>query len=238
MQKNNRGLTVAARRRQRETGETYMQALAAVKPPRLNRDPADATSAMTTMGFAQLMAAGAKARAFPTVYPGGAGAVVREAVTTLWPQVTAGAVADVLAACASWIVSRGGPADVLNGWGDCPVATEMLNITAASAAAGRTASPGALLTPPLTLASSLAADHEREADVLHGTWVLLALAHQRSDEDLAADADGGEDDDWDTVCGECGGELRGQGTYGCSCWNPTACGECGDEFGHCDCHDF
>ena len=206
------------------TGETHVQALAAVRPPQLNRDPADATSAMTTMGFAQLMAAGAKARAFPAVYPGGAGAVVREAVTALWSQVTPAAVADVLCACTDWIVTRQGKsADILDGWGSCPVAAAMLR-TATWTADGRYAAAKTLI------------DTEREADLLLGTWVLLALAHQRSDEDLAADAEGGEDDDWYRTCGECGGELRGQGTYGCECWNPMACDECGDEFGNCDCH--
>jgi hypothetical protein len=222
MQKDNRSLTRAARQRQQETGETYMQAPAAVKPPQLNRDPADATPAMTTMGFAQLMAAGAKVRAFPTVYPGGAGAVVREAVTPLWSQVTPAAVADVLCACTGMIVSQGKSADILDGWGSCPVAAAMLR-TATWTADERYAAARTLI------------DTEREADVLHGTWVLLALAHQRSDEDLAADAQGGEDDDWDDTCDECGGELRGQGTYGCSCWNPMACDECGDPDGRCDC---
>lgn len=51
------------------------------------------------------------------------------------------------------------------------------------------------------------------------------LAHQRTDEDLATEAGGGEDDDWDNTCEECGGELFGKGQYGCECWNPTACDE-------------
>jgi hypothetical protein len=225
MQKGNRALTVAARRRQRETGETYMQALAAVRPRRLNRNPADATTAVTTMGFAQLMAAGAKARAFPTVYPGGAGAAVREAVTPLWSQVTPAAVADVLCACIDMIASQGRSADILDGWGNCPVAAAMMR-TATWTADGRYAAARTWI------------DTEREEDVLAGTWILLALAHQRSDEDLAAEAEGGADDDWDDTCGECGGDLQGKGTYGCSCWNPMACGECGEPDGDCDCHLF
>ena len=225
MQKDNRGLTVAARRRQRETGETYMQALAAVKSPRLNRNEADATSAMTSMGLAQLMAAGAKARAFPAVYPGGAGAVVREAVIALWSQVTPAAVADVLCACVEMIVSQGRSADILDGWGSCPVAAAMLR-TATWTADGR------------WVAARTWVDTEREDGRAAGTWVLLALAHQRSDEDLAADAEGGEDDNWDDACDECGGDLHGKGTYGCECWNPMACDECGDPNGDCDCHLF
>jgi hypothetical protein len=225
-----------ARERMAATGESYTAARRAVArqaataladdgPPQLNRDPADATSAMLTMGFGQLMAAGARARAFPTVYPGGAGAVVREAVTSLWSQVIPGAVADVLCACVEMIVSQGKSADILDGWGSCPVAAAMLR-TATWTAGGRWA------------AARTWVDTEPEADVLLGTWVLLALAHQRSDEDLAADAEGGEDDDWDATCDECGGELWGKGTYGCECWNPAACEECGDGNGDCDCHDF
>jgi len=210
--------------------------MSAVRPPQLNRDPADATSAKLTMGFGQLMAAGAKARAFPTVYPGGVGAVVREAVIPLWSQVIPGAAADVLADCAHTIISRGGHEDILDGWGNCPVAAEMLASTATWEAGGPVRN-GVRLTSPHALATALTADRAREADVLHGTWVLLALAHQRdpeADDDLGAYPD----TDWDDACGECGGELRGQGTYGCSCWNPTACGECGDPFGHCGCHEF
>lgn len=119
MPKDTRAQTRAARQRQRETGESYMQALAAVQPPRLDRDQAAAATAMRTMGFAQLMAAGAKARMFPAVHQGGAGAVVREAVTPLWPRITPGAVADVLVTCAGMIVSRGESADILDGWNDC-----------------------------------------------------------------------------------------------------------------------
>ena len=70
--------------------------------------------------------------------------------------------------------------------------------------------------------------------MLHGTRVLLALAHQR-DPDTEYAVAGDEDADWDSTCDEWGGELRGKGTYGCSCWNPTACDECGDETGDCDC---
>jgi hypothetical protein len=205
----------------------------ASEAPRLYRDEDGASTIARTLGFAQLMAAGAKARAFPAVHPGGAGAVVREAVTALWPRTTPEAVADVLATCADMIVSRGvitgpgGYVSVLDGWGHCPVAADMLAITAEWAANGRLA--------PTALASSMAFDRDEDAAVLHGTWVLLALAHQRTDEDLAAEAEGGEDDDWDDTCDECGGELRGKGTYGCSCWNPTACNECGDPNGDCDC---
>ncbi|HEY3958614.1 MAG TPA: hypothetical protein VGM53_35065 [Streptosporangiaceae bacterium] len=208
-------------------------ALAGDGPPQLNRDPADAISAMLTMGFGQLMAAGARARAFPTVYPGGAGAVVREAVTPVWSQVIPGAVADVLAACAHTIVSRGGHEDILDGWGNCPVAAEML----ASAARWKVGGPvrdGVRLTSPDALASSLAADPAKDADVLHGTWVLLALAYQR-DPDTEYDGEYHEDDGQYAPCDECGGELWGKGTYGCSCWNPSACEECGDENGDCDC---
>jgi hypothetical protein len=225
MPKDSRALTRAARSRMAATGETYTQARAAVRPPQLNRDPADATSAMTTMGFAQLMAAGAKARAFPTVYPGGAGAVVREAVTPLWSQVTPAAVADVLCACVEMIVRQGRSADILDGWGSCPVAAAMLR-TATWTADGRYAAARTWI------------DTEREEEVLLGTWVLLALAHQRSDEDLAAEAEGGEDDGWDDTCDECGGGLQGKGTYGCECWNPMACDECGDQGGNCDCSLF
>lgn len=231
MQKDNRGLTVAARRRQRETGETYMQALAAVKPPRLNRDEADATSAMATMGFAQLMAAGAKARAFPAVYPGGAGAVVREAVTALWPRVTPGAVTDVLVACAGVVAARRED-DPLDGWGECPVAEALLEMSAAHPVP---ALPG---SPPYALAAGLAFDRDEDEAVLHGTWVLLALAHERGHEPGFGLGDPG-DDDWGDddrgACGECGGELRGKGTYGCECWDPAACSECGDNSGRCDC---
>jgi hypothetical protein len=219
------------------TGETYMQALAAVRPPQLNRDPADATSAMLTMGFAQLMAAGAKARTFPEVHPGGAGAVVREAVTALWSQTIPGAVADVLVDCAHTIVSRGGHENILDGWGNCPVAAEMLTSTATWEAGGQVRN-GVRLTSPHALASSLTADRAREVDVLQGTWVLLALAHQRDPE---ADDDGfayAEDAGWDETCDECGGDLQGKGTYGCSCWNPMACDECGDQNGNCDCSYF
>ncbi len=238
MQKDNRGLTVAARRRQRETGETYMQALAAVRPLRLNRNPADATTAMQTMGFGQLMAAGAKALAFPSVYPGGAGAVVCEAVTALWPSLTPVAVADVLARCAETIASRDGYAEILDGWGNFPVAypvaAQMLDAAAAGIADGRPAPGGGLLAPPGELASSLAADQTREDDVLTATWVLLALAHQRDPDDEYADEYAG-DDEYGT-CDECGGELWGKGTYGCACWNPSACNECGDEYrGDCGC---
>jgi len=220
-----------AQQRQAVTGEPYSRARRiassqAAAPPQLNRDPADATTAMTTMGFAQLMAAGAKARAFPTVYPGGSGAVVREAVTPLWSQVTPGAVADVLCACTDWIVVRQGKsADILDGWGSCPVAAAMLK-TATMTADGRYAAARTLI------------DTEPEQDLLIGTSMLLALAHQRSDEDLLADAEGGEDDDWDDTCDECGGVLQGKGTYGCGCWNPMACDECGDPNGDCDCHLF
>ena len=229
-----------ARARQAATGESYTRArraatLSCSGTPQLYRDEAGASTVARTLGFAQLMAAGAKARAFPTVYPGGAGAVVREAVTPLWPRTTPEAVADVLVTCADMIVSRGEPADVLDGWGDCPVAADMLAITAEWAANGRPAPTNGPFTPPSALASSMAFDRDEDAAVLHGTWVLLALAHQRSDEDLAAEAEGGEDDDWDDTCDECGGELRGKGTYGCSCWNPTACDECGDPNGDCDC---
>jgi hypothetical protein len=174
MQKDNRALTVAARRRQRKTGETYMQALAAVSAPRLNRDPAAAAPAARDLGFAQLMAAGAKAEAFPAVDPGGAGAAVREAVTALWPQVTPAAVADVSVARAAAIVSRGWGADILDGWGDCGVARGMLNVTWLQVPDMR---PAARLTPQAH-ASSLAADQARDADVT-GTCVLLALARQR-----------------------------------------------------------
>jgi hypothetical protein len=177
MQKENRALTVAARRRQRETGETYMQALAAVSTPRLNRDPAADTPAARNLGFAQLMEAGATADAFPSVDPAGAGAAVRAAVTALWPRLTPAAVADVLVACAAAIVSQGGDADpdFLDGWGDCGVARGMLNITWLQV-------PN--LTPPPRLtpqphASSLAADPAKDAAVLAGTCVLLALARQR-----------------------------------------------------------
>ena len=110
----------------------------------------------------------------------------------------------------------------------------MLNVTATWTAGGRPAPDSALLTPPYALASSLAADRAKDADVLHGTWVLLALAHQR-DPDTEYAVAGDADADWDSTCDECGGELRGKGTYGCSCWNPTACDECGDENGDCDC---
>jgi hypothetical protein len=203
------------------TDETHVQALAAVRPPRLNRDPVDATSAMTTLGFAQLMAAGAKARAFPAVYPGGAGAVVRDAVTPLWSQVTPAAVADVLCACTGMIVGQGRSAGILDGWGSCPVAAAMLR-TATWTADGRYAAARTLI------------DTEPEADVLLGTWVLLALAHQR---DPGAEDDPGDmAGDWyDGMCDECGGDLQGKGTYGCGCWNPMACDECGDPDGSCDC---
>ncbi len=203
------------------TGQTHVQALAAARPPQLNRDPAAATSAMLTMDFAQLMAAGAKARAFPTVYPGGAGAVVRDAVTLLWPQVTPAAVADVLCACVDMIASQGKSADILDGWGSCPVAAAMLR-TATWTADGRYAAARTLI------------DTEREADVLQGTWVLLALAHHR-DPDAEDDAGDMTGDWYDGTCGECGGDLQGKGTYGCGCWNPMACDECGDPDGSCDC---
>jgi hypothetical protein len=131
----------------------------------------------------------------------------------------------VLCACVDMIVGQGKSADILDGWGSCPAAVAMLR-TAIWTADGRYAAARTLI------------DTEREADVLLGTWVLLALAYQRSDEDLAADADGGEDDGWDDTWDECGGDLHGKGTYGCECWNPMACDECGDQDGRCDCRYF
>jgi hypothetical protein len=209
-----------------------MTSFEARQASRLNRDEAHATTVMRTLGFAQLMAAGAEAETFPAVHQGGAGAVVRKAVTSLWSGTIPEAVADVLAACADMIVSRGDSVGILDGWDDCPVAVEMLNVTAAWAADGRPAAASGLLTPPHALASSLAFDRAEDAAVLHGTWVLLALAHQRDPDDEYADE---YEDDGYGACDECGGELRGKGTYGCSCWNPTACDECGDEAGDCDC---
>lgn len=222
MPKESRARTRATRARMAAAGENYTQALAAVTAPRLNRNPADATTAMTTMGFAQLMAAGAKAKAFPSVYPGGAGAVVREAVTALWPQVTPAAVADVLCACTSWLASHGKAEDALDGWGSCRVAAAMLR-TATWTEDGRWA------------AARTWVDTEPEADVLAATWTLLALAHQRGPEDDDADEAAGYGDWEDSTCEECGGELQGKGTYGCECWNPSACSECGDPDGRCDC---
>lgn len=223
MPKDSRARTRAGRARMAATGEKYTQALAAVTAPRLNRNPADATTGSTTVEFAQLMAAGAKAKAFPSVYPGGAGAVVREAVTALWPQVTPAAVATTLCACTSWIVTHAGAADVLAGWGSIsPVAEAMLR-TATWTEDGRWA------------AARTWVDTEPEAEVLAATWTLLALAHQRTPEDNAAD-EAAVDWDWDDgTCPECGGELRGKGTYGCECYNPSACSECGDPDGRCDC---
>jgi hypothetical protein len=232
-----------ARARQAATGESYTRARRAVtmasEAPRLYRDEDGASTIARTLGFAQLMAAGAKARAFPAVHPGGAGAVVQEAITALWPRTTPEAVADVLATCADMVVGRGvivgpgGYVSVLDEWGHCPVAADMLAITAEWAANGRPGPTNGPFTPPTALALSMAFDRDEDAAVLYGTTVLLALAHQRTNEDLAAEA--GEDDDEDDTCDECGGELRGKGTYGCSCWNPTACDECGDPNGNCDC---
>jgi hypothetical protein len=135
-----------ARARAAATGESYTRARRAVTtaagPPGLNRDEAAATAPLRALGFAELMTAGAKARAFPVVHQGGAGAVVREAVTALWPRTIPEAVADVLATCASMIVSRGviagpgGYVSVLDGWDDCPVAAQMLGITAEWVTAG------------------------------------------------------------------------------------------------------
>jgi len=64
-----------AQHRQASTGEPYARACRiassqAAQQPRLDRDQTSATTAMRTMGFAQLMAAGAKARAFPHGLPG------------------------------------------------------------------------------------------------------------------------------------------------------------------------
>ncbi len=55
-------------------------------------------------------------------------------------------------------------------------------------------------------------DTEPEAEVLAATWTLLALAHQRTPEDNAAD-EAAAGWDWDDgTCPECGGELWGKGT--------------------------
>jgi len=146
--------------------------------PRLNRDQTAATPAARDLGFAQLMAAGAKADAFPSVDPAGAGAAVRDAVTALWPRLTPAAVADVLVAAAAAIVSQDRAAadtNILDGWGDCGVARGMLNVTWLQTVGKR---PGHPLEPE-AVASRWAADPARDAAVLTGTCVLLALAHQR-----------------------------------------------------------
>lgn len=149
--------------------------------PPLNRDPAARTPAMTALGYEKLMAAGEEALVFPTVYPGGAGAVVRDAVAALWPETVPDAAARVLVTCASRITGRGWDTGILDGWGNCPVAALMLG--AETDWSGDT--PGqAGFTPPGELAAALAGNPAYDAAVLHGTSVLLALVHQRDyDED-------------------------------------------------------
>lgn len=233
-----------AKARQAATGESYTRARriasgqAAAQEPRLNRGEAAASVVARTLGFAELMAAGAKARTFPEVRQDGAGAAVREAVTELWPRIIPEAVVDVLISCADMIVTRGvitgpnGYVSVLEGWDNCPVAADMLRITAEWAVNGRPAPAGGSFTPPHALASSMAFDRDDDALVLHGTWVLLALAHQPGT-DGSADA---ADVEREYTCVECGGELAGRGIYGCECWNPAGCDMCGaQESATCGC---
>lgn len=209
----------------RET--TRRRSLPTSPAPRMDRDSADGVTA--TLAFAELMAAGGcAARAAGDGGLPAAVASVRAAVLPLWSRTVPEAARDVLVACADLAVTRHVVA-VPDELDESLIASEILDLTAGWVADKRPAPAGGRFTPPVAYASSCAFDRDEDAVVLDAVCLLLALAHPADDvatpEDWQAD---------DRVCPECGGGDP-QGTYGCSCFDPSACRECGDNTGRCDC---
>jgi hypothetical protein len=195
---------------------------------RMDRDSTGGIVA--TLAFAELMATGG--RAARAAGDGGlpaAVAAVRAAVVPLWPRTTPEAARDVLLACADLAVTQHQVAAVPGELGECLIASEMLSLTAGHAADKRPAPAPRRFTPPEAYASSCAFDRDDDAAVLDAVCVLIALAHPAAD--VTPPEDGwADDEDWG--CPDCGGDDP-QGTYGCSCFDPSACSECGAH--DCDC---
>ena len=226
MPKDSRALTRAARSRMAVTGETYTQARAGLlAPPRMDRDtPPDGLVA--ALMFGELMAAGRRAAIAASDDLAEAAAAVQAALTPLWSRVVPEAARDVLITCAQIAVSRG-VTELPASAGNITAAT-VLELTAEWVAAG-SPGPGARFTPPVAYASSAAFDRDEDAETLAAVCLLLAVAHPAVPGDLG-------DGPWWPDCPECGADS-GQGTYGCSCWDPSACSECGDNSGTCGCWD-
>jgi hypothetical protein len=109
-------------------------------------------------------------------------ALVRNAVSELWPRVPPEAARDVMHAAAE-MACEGGvrelPAEVAEVYaaGDLIAAADLLDLMAGWLGAGRPEpSPGGF-TAPLALASSVAFDRAEDAETLTSLSVLLVLAH-------------------------------------------------------------